>query len=206
MKTCIRPSSSSCRTASSKRLCRTSAGRRYANRSAGNCGIGGYRTCSPAVERVADGQAAGVDEPDDVARVTPPARFRDRGRRTGRRATAAAVVPSRALTTAMSFARRPEQMRRNATRSRWRGFMFAWILKTNPEKSGSVGRITPASLLRGAGTWRERQQRVKKRLDAEVVQRAAEEDRRLPFLAIRLQIEPRARALRSSLAASINRC
>ena len=51
----------------------------------------------------------------------------------------------------MSFVSRPEQMRKNATRSRCRGFMFACILKTNPEKSGSVGRINPASLVRGAG-------------------------------------------------------
>ncbi len=69
MNTCIRPSSSSCRTASSKRLCRTSAGRRYANRSAGNCGIGGYRSLPAGIQRVADGEPAGVDEADDVARV-----------------------------------------------------------------------------------------------------------------------------------------
>ncbi len=51
----------------------------------------------------------------------------------------------------MSFVSRPEQMRTNATRSRCRGFMFAWILKTNPEKSGWVGGTRPVSLARGAG-------------------------------------------------------
>ncbi len=84
--------------------------------------------------------------------------------------------------------------------------MFAWILNTNPEKSGSVGRISPASLRRGAGLRRERQQRAQKRLDAEVVQRAAEEDRRLALLPVGLQVEARAGALRSSPAASISRC
>ena len=45
------------------------------------------------------------------------------------------------------------------------------------------------------GAWRERQQRAQKRLDAKVVERAAEEDRRLTFLAIGLQVEARSRAL-----------
>ena len=51
----------------------------------------------------------------------------------------------------MSFASRPEQMRRNATRSRWRGFMFACTLNTNPEKCGSVGATMPVSVVRGWG-------------------------------------------------------
>ena len=33
----------------------------------------------------------------------------------------------------------PETTRMNATRSRWFGSMFAWILNTNPENSGFVG-------------------------------------------------------------------
>ena len=39
----------------------------------------------------------------------------------------------------MSLVNRPEQTRTNATRSRWRGSMFAWILKTKPREA-FVGR------------------------------------------------------------------
>ena len=57
----------------------------------------------------------------------------------------------RLLTSVMSFVKRPEQTRTNATRSRWRGSMFAWILKTKPVKRSSVGLTGPASLRRGCG-------------------------------------------------------
>ena len=124
----------------------------------------------PAVQRVADRDAAGIDDADDVAR-----------KRFGHCLAVAAeepvdarqphlrVEPAR-CTTGMSLASRPEQMRRKATRSRWRGFMFAWILKTKPEKFGSVGSTGPTSAVARSGARRERQQRVEKRLDAEVVQ------------------------------------
>ena len=57
----------------------------------------------------------------------------------------------RVLVTCMSFDRTPEQTRTNAMRSRCRGFMFAWILKTKPLKSGSAGSTVPALDGRGCG-------------------------------------------------------
>ena len=86
---------------------------------------------------------------------------------------------SRGCQTSMSRANRPEQTRRKATRSRWRGSMFAWILKTKPEKSGVVrgddrGRWSPA----GPAAARSSTNASQEELDAEVGQRAAEEDRR----------------------------
>ena len=51
----------------------------------------------------------------------------------------------------MSLVNRPEQTRTNATRSRWRGSMFAWILKTKPLKRSSAGLTVPESLGRGCG-------------------------------------------------------
>ncbi|MNC92992.1 hypothetical protein D3C83_95230 [compost metagenome] len=51
--------------------------------------------------------------------------------------------PSRALVMTMSFSNTPEHTRRNATRSRCRLFMFAWILNTKPLKCGVSGGITP---------------------------------------------------------------
>src|SRR5699024_1337399 len=45
----------------------------------------------------------------------------------------------------------PEHTRKNATLSRCAGFIFAWILKINPEKSGLSGEITPSVDFRGAG-------------------------------------------------------
>src|SRR5471032_1809018 len=60
-------------------------------------------------------------------------------------------LPARLLNTAMSFVNLPEQTCTNATRSRWRGSMFAWILKTKPVKRSSVGSTTPVSLGRACG-------------------------------------------------------
>ena len=52
----------------------------------------------------------------------------------------------------MSFSNTPEQTRTKATRSRCLRFMFAWILKTNPEKPGATGETTaPVSVARGCG-------------------------------------------------------
>ena len=60
-------------------------------------------------------------------------------------------LPVRASTASAPRSKRPEQMRRNATRSRWSGSMFAWILKTKPEKSARAGSIGPAAGLARAG-------------------------------------------------------
>ena len=81
----------------------------------------------------------------------------------------------------MSFSKTPEQTRMNARRSRWRLSMFAWILKTKPVKVSLVGfddRLLAADVREARrGRRRELEQRVEKRLDAEVVDRASEEDR-----------------------------
>ena len=53
--------------------------------------------------------------------------------------------------TSMPFSKAPDTIRMKASRSRWAGFMLAWILKMNPEKYGSSGPITPRSLSRGRG-------------------------------------------------------
>ena len=45
----------------------------------------------------------------------------------------------------------PEQMRKNATRSRCLRSMFAWILNTKPENCLVVGSINPAVEWRAAG-------------------------------------------------------
>ena len=73
----------------------------------------------------------------------------------------------------------PEQMRMNATRSRCCGSMFAWILNTKPVSLLFVG----ADFARG-GRARLRRRRVldeevEQQLHAEVVDRRAEEHRRL---------------------------
>ena len=105
----------------------------------------------PRVDRVADGKLPGVREADDVAGVGFVRSSRDRVRRSGRRGSRGCVLRARPLTTGMSFTNRPEQTRTNATRSRWRGSMFACILKTKPVKRSSVGEIGPTSLDRGCG-------------------------------------------------------
>ena len=73
----------------------------------------------------------------------------------------------------------PEQMRTKAMRSRCRGSMFAWILKTNPEKPGSVGcDHPPARPCAGRGGGGVLEEGIEQELHAEVVDGAAEEDRR----------------------------
>ena len=100
--------------------------------------------------------------------------------------------PTRLLNSVMSFVNRPEQTRTNATRSRCRGSMFAWILKTNPVKRSSVG-LTIARVARPRlRRRRELDERAEERLEAEVGQRAAEEDRRLPAGEILRGVVPRA--------------
>ena len=53
----------------------------------------------------------------------------------------------------MSFSKTPEHTRMNASRSRWRLSMFAWILKTNPVNVSEVGssvKVSPSEW-----TWRD---------------------------------------------------
>ncbi len=45
----------------------------------------------------------------------------------------------------------PEQIRKNAILSRWAGFIFAWILKTKPEKFGSFGSTSLLAAARALG-------------------------------------------------------
>ena len=95
----------------------------------------------------------------------------------------------------------------NATRSRWRGFMFAWILNTKPGEVGSVGSIDAVvGRARGAGGGASVEQRVQERLDAEVVQRAAEEDRGLPRRGCRRRDRSACRRRRCISAASLSSC
>ncbi len=92
----------------------------------------------------------------------------------------------------MSFVNRPEQTRTNATRSRCRGSMFAWILNTNPVKR-LVGRRHHSRIaLTRLRRRRELDQRLEERLEPEVGQGAAEEDRRLPSREILRHVELRA--------------
>ena len=169
MNTCSSPSSASCVTASSNRLCRPSAGRRYANCSGGNCWIGGNSTRLSAQSVSPMAMRPGMHDADHVA-----------GKRLGHGLAIAAeeAVDARqpdlgrraaSSHTCMSFASRPEQTRRNATRSRWRGFMFAWILNTKPEKSGRWARRCASPARPRPRRRRQLQQRVQERLDAEVV-------------------------------------
>ena len=60
--------------------------------------------------------------------------------------------------------------------SRCRGSMFDWILKTNPEKRGSSGAISPSSSFARPGRRGVIEKAVEQQLHAEVVDRAAEED------------------------------
>ena len=140
------------------------------------------------VQGVADGELSGVDEAENVARI---------GDADGLAIAAEEAVGARraqrlshpALNRIMSFSNRPEQTRTNATRSRWRGSMFAWILKTKPVNRSSVGLTMPESRQSRLRRWRELDERLEERLEAEVRQRAAEEHRRLPSGAILRDIE-----------------
>ncbi len=66
----------------------------------------------------------------------------------------------------MSFSNRPLTTRRKATRSRWLGSMFAWILKTKPLNSASRATSpSPSARPRRRG---HAQEALQKRHDAEV--------------------------------------
>jgi len=140
-------------------------------------------------------------ESDDIARQASstvsrswPKSLCDEDRRT--------VFPVRWWVTSMSRSNFPEQTRTNAMRSRCFGSMFAWILKTNDENFGCAtgtstgsegcgvspsamvnvtvsGFFTTAALRRGCGVTVSLRNPSSKRLDAEIIHRAAEVDRRL---------------------------
>ena len=59
--------------------------------------------------------------------------------------------PVREFVTFMPRSKRPDETRRNATRSRWRGSMFAWTLKTRPENGASIARGAPSASRRACG-------------------------------------------------------
>ena len=63
-------------------------------------------------------------------------------------------------------------------RSRCFGSMFAWILKMKPENAGCSGRDRDAAHHARFGRGRVFQEAVEQELHAEVVDGAAEEDRR----------------------------
>ena len=109
-------------------------------------------------------------------------------RRTAAR-SARSVLPVRPSFAFMPRVRRPEQTRRNAMRSRWLGSMFAWILKTKPDIAGSSGATM--RVLGGARLRRRSEggQALDQVTDAEIAQRAAEQDRRQMALAKRGEIE-----------------
>ena len=104
---------------------------------------------APGVQRVADGQLSGHDQADDVAGVG----LGDGGPVAPEEPVHACEPEGRAVPYVHDHVLRqsPGATRRNATRSRCRGFMFAWILNTNPEKSGSSGCTSPESTGRGDG-------------------------------------------------------
>ena len=127
------------------------------------------------IERVAEAEVAAAGQADDVARVGLVGGLAALGEEPVR-AGQAELAPLRALVTFMSRSKRPEQTRRKATRSRWRGSMFAWILKTKPANSARSGGTGPCSPWRGPGGGAELEEGVEEGLHAEVRQGAAEED------------------------------
>ena len=88
------------------------------------------------------------------------------------------VLPVRTCCTSMPRLNLPEQMRMKAMRSRCWGSMFAWILNTKPEKSGSSASSGPMRGGAGARRLGQIDELVQERLQAEVVHGAAEEHRR----------------------------
>ncbi len=87
-------------------------------------------------------------------------------------------LPVRACRTSMPRVNFPEQTRTKATRSRCAGSMFAWILKTKPEKKGRRGLDESGRGVARRRGGRQLEEAGEERLDAEVVQGAPEEDGR----------------------------
>ncbi|MCY1454833.1 hypothetical protein D9M71_719250 [compost metagenome] len=63
----------------------------------------------------------------------------------------ATVLPADTCSSFMPRSKRPEQTRTKAMRSRWRGSILAWILKTKPVNLPSFGSTTRVSVLRASG-------------------------------------------------------
>ena len=131
-----------------------------------------------AGRRVADLRRARIVDAHDVAGVAhfhegalPREELRGWARRISFRGARAAPHPP------LDW---PEQMRRNATRSRWALSMFAWILKTKPENRASSGATVPMSYAR-AGRRAHLHELSRNGASAEVVRPAAEKHgRHLP--------------------------
>ena len=103
-------------------------------------------------ECVADGEDARVEQADNIARVASLTMARSSAIRLVPVASLM-FLPSCTWNASMPRSNLPEQMRRNAMRSRWFLFMLAWILKIKPlncSLHGSTSSPLCASL-RGSG-------------------------------------------------------
>ena len=137
------------------------------------------RSPAPSVSGVADLEDARVVDADDVAGEAPPRRCSAPARGTASGSRGAISLPVRTCCTFIPRSKRPEQTRRKATRSRCARSMFAWILKTNAaEAARRRGRWARCSTCARQRRRHQLAERVEERLEAEVVDRAAEEHRR----------------------------
>ena len=78
----------------------------------------------PGMNRIADRKLTRIDEPEDVAGICDLDSFAVAAEK-AIRARSPELLPTRLSDSTMSFSKRPEHTRTNATRSRWRGSMFA---------------------------------------------------------------------------------
>ena len=118
------------------------------NDSGVSVGIGGKRTvaprCSVSPTRTSPPMTTPTTSPGNAssidARSCP---------NTSCAKLSASVRPVRAFVTRIPRSNRPEQIRTNATRSRWRGSMLACTLNTSAANGASTGRSVPSSIARG---------------------------------------------------------
>ena len=61
------------------------------------------------------------------------------------------TLPLEEWLTSMPFSNTPEHTRMKASRSRWAGFMLAWILKIKPVNWSLMGSMGPTSATRAVG-------------------------------------------------------
>ncbi len=101
-------------------------------------------------------------------------------------------LPLRGWKSFMPRSKRPEQSRMKASRSRWRGSMFAWILNTKPVTASSLGSISRSAVFCGRGDGAFSDQRVEQAHHPEIVERAAEIDRGEVAFEVGLAVEGRA--------------
>ena len=90
---------------------------------------------------------------------------------------------SRTLNSRMPRLNLPEHSRTNAMRSRWLGSMLAWTLNTKPLTAFSCGSTMRVVVLRGSASGAHRARQSSSSVDAEILQRAAEDHRRQMALA-----------------------